>query len=249
MPSGPRATPPTDVQQVHPLLHMRLEPWVPPCVLFGWWFSHWELWGIRTVDIVAPCMGLQTPSAPSVPSPTPPSGTPCSVQRLTLSIYLCICQALVESLRRQLYQTHDTKHFTVSTISIWFGDCIRDGSPGGQSVDGLSFSLSSTLCLHISSCEYYVPPSICCFFLIGYFLYLHFKCYPLSQPPPIPCLTILSYPSSHCFCEGVLPPTHPLPLPPPLHSPTLGHLSSLHGPRASLSIDAWQGDPLLRMWL
>ena len=24
---------------------MWLKPWVPPCVLFGWWFSPWELWG------------------------------------------------------------------------------------------------------------------------------------------------------------------------------------------------------------
>jgi hypothetical protein len=23
---------------------MRLEPWIPPCVLFGWWFSPWKLW-------------------------------------------------------------------------------------------------------------------------------------------------------------------------------------------------------------
>jgi hypothetical protein len=23
-----------------------LEPWVSPCVLFGWWFSHWVLWGV-----------------------------------------------------------------------------------------------------------------------------------------------------------------------------------------------------------
>jgi hypothetical protein len=23
---------------------MRLEPWVPPCVLFGLWFTLWELW-------------------------------------------------------------------------------------------------------------------------------------------------------------------------------------------------------------
>ena len=42
--TGPR-TSPTDVQQGHPLLHMCLEPWVPPCILFGWWFSPWELWG------------------------------------------------------------------------------------------------------------------------------------------------------------------------------------------------------------
>ena len=30
---------------------------------------------------------------------------------------------------------------------------------GGQSQDGLSFSLCSKLCLHISSSEYFVPPS------------------------------------------------------------------------------------------
>jgi hypothetical protein len=41
--TGPRVSSPIDAQQVHPLLHMRLEPWVPPCVLFGWWFSSWEL--------------------------------------------------------------------------------------------------------------------------------------------------------------------------------------------------------------
>ena len=33
--SDPRASPPFDVQKGHPLLHMQLEPWVPPCVLFG----------------------------------------------------------------------------------------------------------------------------------------------------------------------------------------------------------------------
>jgi hypothetical protein len=33
-----------DAQQGYPLLHMWLEPWVLPYVLFGWWFSPWELW-------------------------------------------------------------------------------------------------------------------------------------------------------------------------------------------------------------
>jgi hypothetical protein len=50
----------------HPLLHMQLEPWVPPCILFGWWFSPWELWGVWLVDIIALPMGLQFPSAPSI---------------------------------------------------------------------------------------------------------------------------------------------------------------------------------------
>jgi hypothetical protein len=40
--TGPRASPPIDVCQGHPL---QLEPCVAPCVLFGWWFSLWELWG------------------------------------------------------------------------------------------------------------------------------------------------------------------------------------------------------------
>ena len=37
--TGPRTTPPTNVQQGYPLPYMRKEPWVPPCVLFGWWSS------------------------------------------------------------------------------------------------------------------------------------------------------------------------------------------------------------------
>jgi hypothetical protein len=75
-PSGPRASPLIDIQQGHPLPHIQLEPWVPPCVLFGWWSTPQELHGIWPVDIVASSMGLKTPSAPSIPSPTPPLGTP-----------------------------------------------------------------------------------------------------------------------------------------------------------------------------
>jgi hypothetical protein len=45
---------------------MQLEQCVPPslCVLFGWWFSPWELWGVRLDDIVVLPMRLQTPSNP-----------------------------------------------------------------------------------------------------------------------------------------------------------------------------------------
>ena len=56
---GPRASPPIDVQQGHPLLHMQLNPWVLPCVLFGWWFSAWELWELWLVDIVVLPMGCK----------------------------------------------------------------------------------------------------------------------------------------------------------------------------------------------
>ena len=58
--TGPRASLPIDAEQGHPLLHMQLEPWVPPCALFGWWLSPWELWEIQLVDTVVLPMGLQT---------------------------------------------------------------------------------------------------------------------------------------------------------------------------------------------
>ena len=44
--TGQRASPPIDIWLGHPLWHMHLKPWVPPCVLIGWWFSSWELWGV-----------------------------------------------------------------------------------------------------------------------------------------------------------------------------------------------------------
>ena len=129
--TGPRASPPINVQQGHPLLHMQLEPWIPPCVPSGWWFSPWELWGNWLVHIVVPSMGLQAPLAPWVLSLAPPLWTLCSVQWLAESINLCICQALAEPLRRQLYQVPVNKHLLASTILSGYGDCIWDGSPGG----------------------------------------------------------------------------------------------------------------------
>jgi hypothetical protein len=58
--SGPKTSPPIDVQQGNPLLHMQLESWVPPCVLFCWLFSPWELWEYWLVHIFVPPIGLQT---------------------------------------------------------------------------------------------------------------------------------------------------------------------------------------------
>ena len=147
--SGPRASPPIDVSQGHPLLHMQLEPWVPPCVLFGWWFSPWELWEYWLVHIVLP-MGLQAPSAPSVLSLAPPLGTLSSVQWLDESMHLWFCQALAEPLRRQLYQAPVSKHLLASTIVSEFVDYIWDGSPGGA-VSGWSLlhSLLQTLSLYL----------------------------------------------------------------------------------------------------
>jgi hypothetical protein len=84
-------------------------------------------------------------------------------------------------------------------------------------------------------------------FFSGYFLYLHFKYYTLSQHPPFqkpPIQSFLPLLLWGCSC------THP---------PTLSSLPSisLHwgvyqafiGPRTSPPIDAWQGHPLLHMQL
>ena len=108
----------TDVQQGHPWLHMQLEPCFPPCVLFVWWFSPRELWRIWLVHIVVPPMGLQPHSTPSVLYLSPPLGNLCSVPWLAVSIPLCICQALAEPLRRQLYLAPVSKHFLASWNSV-----------------------------------------------------------------------------------------------------------------------------------
>ena len=127
----PRASPPIDGQLGHPLLHMQLETWVPPCVFFDWWFSPRELWAYWLVHIVAPPLGLQTPSVPWVLSQTPLMGTLCSVQWIAVSIHFCICQALAEPLRRQLYQASVSKLLLASTVVSGFDGCLWDGSPGG----------------------------------------------------------------------------------------------------------------------
>jgi hypothetical protein len=85
-------------------------------------------------------------SAPSVLPLTPPLGSLCSVRWLAVSLCICICQALVETLRRQLYQAPVSKHFLTSTIVT---ACGMDPQVG-QSLDGLSFSLCSALCPCIS---------------------------------------------------------------------------------------------------
>ena len=105
-------------------------------------------------------MGLQTSSAPWVLSLAPPFGTLCSVQWMAVSAHFCICQALAEPLRRQLYQAPVSKHMLSSSIVSGFGGCIWYGSPGGAvSRSSRSFSLCSTLSLCNSFHEFFVPHS------------------------------------------------------------------------------------------
>jgi hypothetical protein len=37
------------------------EPWVPPCVLFGWWSSLWELWGSGLLTLLLSPWGCKPP--------------------------------------------------------------------------------------------------------------------------------------------------------------------------------------------
>jgi hypothetical protein len=114
--------------------------------------------GVGLFDTVAFPMGLQTFSTPSVTSPTLESGTASSIQWMTVSIHLCICQTLADPLRRQPYQAPISKHFPASTTASGCRDCMWDGSPGGAA-SGLPFlQFFSTLCLQISSCIF--PPLI-----------------------------------------------------------------------------------------
>jgi hypothetical protein len=61
--TGPRASPSIDDWLGHPLLHLQLEPQVPPCIFFDRWFSSKELWRYWLVHTDIPPKELQTLSA------------------------------------------------------------------------------------------------------------------------------------------------------------------------------------------
>ena len=75
------------------------------------------------VHIDVPPMGFQTPSVPWVLSLPPSLGTLCSVQWMIVSIHFCICQALAEALRRQLYQAPVSRLLLASAIVSGFDGC------------------------------------------------------------------------------------------------------------------------------
>jgi hypothetical protein len=64
---------PINVSQGHPVLHMWLQPWVPPCVLFDWWFSFWDIWG---GGWCCSSFWVETPFSSSCPFSTPTIGDP-----------------------------------------------------------------------------------------------------------------------------------------------------------------------------
>jgi hypothetical protein len=100
-----------------------------------------------------------------------------------------------------------------------------------------SLHLPFSWCMTIST----VLLQVCgyCLFKKRYFLYLHFKCYPLSWFPLIPS----PIPLPLSLLTNLLTPTSW-----PWHSPTQGH-RAFTGPRASPHIDDLLGHPLLHIQL
>jgi hypothetical protein len=101
----------------HPLLHIQLEQRVPLCVLFGWWFSPWEIWGFWLVVIVVFLRVAKPFSSYSLC----PLGFSRSVQCIAVYIPICIDEALAEPLRGQPYQAPVSKSILASAIVSTFG--------------------------------------------------------------------------------------------------------------------------------
>ena len=113
------------------------------------------------VDTVAPSMRLQPLSAPSVPSPTPPSGAPVLSPingwlQAPASVFVRLWQSLLGDSHIRLPSASTSRHpqYYQGLVAVYGVD-----PQVGESLDGLSFNLCSTLCLYIFFCEYFVHPS------------------------------------------------------------------------------------------
>jgi hypothetical protein len=71
-----------------------------PMYVLWWWLSPWELWGVWSIDPAVLPMGMQPASAPSVLSLTLPLASLGSVQWLAVSMYISLCQVLIEPLSK-----------------------------------------------------------------------------------------------------------------------------------------------------
>jgi hypothetical protein len=105
---------------------MKLEPWVPPRVLFGRRFSHCELWGLWFVDIVAFSYRVANPFSSFSPFSNFSIGDPVLSPVAGWEHGICIGQALAELLRGQLYQAPVSKRLLapaiVSGFVVWKWD-------------------------------------------------------------------------------------------------------------------------------
>ena len=76
------------------------------------------------------------------------SNASIGVQWLAVNIHLCICQAVAEPLRRQLYDAPVSKHFLASTSVSGFAVCVWDGTPWWGSLWMVSASQFVSIFFH-----------------------------------------------------------------------------------------------------
>jgi hypothetical protein len=104
---------------------------VSPCVLFGWWFSPWELWWIWFVGIAVLSMGLQTSSAFSV-LPLTPHWCPHAQSNGWLQASTSVFVRLLKSLSGDSYIRLLSARIGISTNvwvwSLYMGWTMRWGS-------------------------------------------------------------------------------------------------------------------------
>ena len=81
-----------------------------------------KLWGYSIIPIVVPPIVLQRPLASWVFSLAPPLGALCSNPQLTVSLHFCICQALAQPHKKQVYQGPVNKILLAYAIVSVFGD-------------------------------------------------------------------------------------------------------------------------------
>ena len=153
--TGPRVFSPIDDWQGCPLLHMELEPWVVPWVLFGWWFSPWDLRGLvgwnccSSFGVTNPFSSFRSYSNSFIGHPVLGPVVGCKHPCLYLS------GSGRDSL---LYQAPVSKHFLAFTVVLRFGVHISDG-PIHRTVSGWPFlqSLLHTLSTYFLLVTIYLP--------------------------------------------------------------------------------------------
>ena len=90
---------------------------VAPCIILGWWFSPWKLWGClvgryccSSYEVANPLSSFNHFSNSSIEQPMLSSMVGCEHQPLFF------CQSVEEPFRRQLYWSPDSIYFLASTI-------------------------------------------------------------------------------------------------------------------------------------
>jgi hypothetical protein len=134
--TGPRASPPIDAWQDHPLLHMWMEPWVPSFVLLGWWFNPWVLYGVWIY--CRSSYEIANPFTSYIPLSTSFIGDPVLYPMVGCEHLPLYLSGSDRASQETAISGSSQKALLTSTIVSGIGVSIQDGSPGGA-VSGWPF--------------------------------------------------------------------------------------------------------------